>query len=57
MNFERDKKISELIEQLNTTCIKCGHFNEKDEMCNLYKQRPPARVIAFGCPSFDFIPF
>jgi len=53
-------------------CITCTHFSEKGypanangpaseaETCRLYKMRPPARVIAYGCPSyvdFDIIPF
>jgi hypothetical protein len=42
------------------TCLNCQHFTEGLEQCNLYNQRPPARVIAFGCSShFDIegIPF
>lgn len=42
------------------TCINCTHFAEKEEQCRLYKLRPPARIIAFGCKSYvdeDQIPF
>ncbi len=39
------------------TCLSCEHFNEKNELCSLAGARPPARVIVFGCPSFEFIPF
>lgn len=42
------------------TCITCDHFLEQQEKCNLYDQRPPARVIAFGCDSYkddNYIPF
>lgn len=41
-------------------CLNCRHFNEKTELCYIYKQRPPARVIAFGCPTHkdnEEIPF
>lgn len=41
-------------------CLMCDHFDEKNELCRIAKQRPPARVIAFGCASFadqDYIPF
>ena len=39
------------------SCIQCGHFNEIKELCVLYKQRPPAKVIVNGCPSHDYLPF
>ncbi len=41
-------------------CLLCDHFNEEKEVCKLYQKKPPARVIAYGCPSFedeDAIPF
>lgn len=36
-------------------CLNCIHFNEDDEICKWYKQKPPARVIAYGCESHDDI--
>jgi hypothetical protein len=33
------------------TCVNCQHFDEGVEVCKLAGQRPPARVIAHGCPS------
>lgn len=41
------------------SCITCEHFNHTYEMCELAKQKPPAEVIANGCPSWAFeeIPF
>ena len=39
-------------------CLNCLHFDEDTEICSLGKSRPPARVIAEGCPSWDIdIPF
>ena len=39
-------------------CLNCLNFDEKKEICNLCNQRPPARVIAYGCPQWvDEIPF
>jgi hypothetical protein len=41
-------------------CLVCLNFDETTELCKLFQQRPPARVIAFGCDSFkdvDDIPF
>lgn len=45
---------------LYQSCINCENFDEKNELCKLAKQRPPARVIVFGCPKWedkDEIPF
>lgn len=41
-------------------CINCEHFKEKTEICLLANQRPPARIIAYGCENWmdlDTIPF
>lgn len=41
-------------------CLHCVHFNEGAELCELAQppQRPPAKVITFGCPAFDpAVPF
>lgn len=42
------------------SCLTCVHFREHDgELCALAYKRPPARVIAEGCPAYehDDIPF
>lgn len=42
------------------SCISCKSFDEQAEMCDAYKARPPARVIAFACPTYrdkNDIPF
>ena len=48
-------------EDIVESCLTCQNFNEDTEQCGLYFARPPARVIAFGCPSYfnieDDIPF
>lgn len=54
-----------LLQVLETTdyiyqgCINCENFNETLELCKLANQRPPIRVILFGCPKWEFngIPF
>lgn len=49
------------------SCVNCDHWDENSEMCLLaYSRkaancRPPARIIAFGCPEWlninDDVPF
>lgn len=47
--------------ELLKTCLTCMYFDERNEACKVYaNQRPPARVIAYGCKSYfapDEIPF
>ncbi len=51
-------KAEQLVQNNLRSCLSCGFFREKDEACTAYNnQRPPARVIAFGCPTYEFIPF
>lgn len=35
------------------TCLNCTKFDEQKELCVAANARPPARVIAFGCESFE----
>lgn len=51
---------------LQQSCLSCMYFDEdgrksgEKEQCTAYKERPPARVIAFACPNYsdaDDIPF
>lgn len=39
--------------EIVANCISCDHFDEPNEICAKYKARPPARVIAHGCVSWD----
>lgn len=42
------------------SCLSCTKFSEIKELCGKFDLRPPARVIAFGCPHYednDDIPF
>lgn len=39
-------------------CPNCEHWDKKNEVCSTYNQRPPATVIANGCPEWLWaIPF
>jgi hypothetical protein len=56
------RRLTEVIRvELNSsirTCITCDNFTEKTEVCELAKCRPPARVIANGCSSYEeVVPF
>lgn len=74
MNSEltpREAALIQMVEQLGKDlrytvdhgrrcCVNCHNFNNKVEGCRLAKdERPPARVMAYGCPAFidDCIPF
>lgn len=48
------KSIMETIQKarLYRSCLTCTNFDEPSEICILYQQRPPARVIAMGCESY-----
>lgn len=40
------------------SCITCDKFDEKEELCTLFKTKPPAKVIVYGCEKWeDKIPF
>lgn len=50
--------LTRVVENAARTCIVCDHFDLPKELCNLNRQRPPARIIAFGCECFENeIPF
>lgn len=34
-------------------CINCNRFDQQKEICKKFNARPPARVIAYGCPEHD----
>lgn len=66
--FSREdvKRLTEKLhrEGLIHSCLTCVNFREKAdengvaEICTLYDVSPPARVIAYGCDSWeDNIPF
>lgn len=41
-------------------CLNCINFREGPDVCGLVNQRPPARIITFGCPQWvdkDGVPF
>lgn len=50
-------KAEKLVQTNLASCLSCGFFVEKTENCNKFGGRPPARVIAFSCPAYEFIPF
>jgi hypothetical protein len=51
------KEIAGSVVSCMNTCVNCIHFDEPSEVCALAGQRPPARVIAYGCNSYEHFPF
>lgn len=50
--------VARAVVQAMETCINCEYFDEPTEVCALAQARPPARVIAHGCPSYSAkVPF
>lgn len=37
------------------SCLSCKNFIEETEICKLANQRPPAKVICYGCPKYSDI--
>lgn len=35
------------------TCLTCVHWQPQGEICGKYRVRPPAQVIAYGCPEWS----
>lgn len=51
--------VTTALREARRTCLTCCYFNDKTEECELVKpsMRPPAHVIAFGCPKYELLPF
>lgn len=35
------------------SCVNCVNFDEPKELCRKFQQRPPARIIAYGCTDYE----
>jgi len=48
-------------ETLHISCVNCDNWHHIEEYCKKYMERPPAKIIAFGCNDWtnidDDIPF
>lgn len=53
------KEVGVQVDAKVRSCLTCTHFDEASETCTMAGgSRPPARVIAFGCPAHNCpIPF
>jgi len=55
-NFEAT--LATMYQQVN--CFNCDYINELptgNVICTKFNMTPPPRIIAFGCPEHDYIPF
>ena len=50
--------ISEALEEadLIKCCLTCRFFTEATEQCEKVKQRPPAKIICYGCEAYEPTP-
>ena len=56
---EEAKRVTEILREYHMlyACTTCVNFDTALEMCKLAKLRPPADVIASGCPQWEGLPF
>lgn len=56
---ELASEITQAVRKLIPSCLTCSHFTEATELCEAATPpaRPPAKIIANGCPAYDDIPF
>lgn len=49
--------MKDTLDAATRTCLNCKYFDEANEVCrfNSVNLRPPARVIATGCPQYSDI--
>lgn len=43
------KQVTNVIDKNLRSCLNCINFVEATEICSIYNQRPPARIIAKAC--------
>lgn len=59
----RAEYVDTLIEKMEDlgvfrSCLTCDFWEQTNEICGMFKQRPPARIIVLGCSEHsDEIPF
>jgi len=57
----RYSKIDNLLRnELYQNCLNCLHWKETDDLCGLYKEIPPPKIIVAGCETYrdiDDIPY
>lgn len=55
LSEELCKQLIFILDTQLRSCLNCTRFNEKDEVCILYDQRPPAKIIAKACERWESI--
>lgn len=51
------KELNAQLTMLQKNCTTCEEFDNTKEVCKKFNQRPPARIIAYGCEHWYDIPF
>ena len=34
-------------------CLNCKHWKLTDDICGLYKAKPPTEILIYSCPSYE----
>ena len=62
MNINHQRLAELLVERLKAegylnNCCTCHYWNDDKQICDKFKERPPAKVIVCGCEFHEEIPF
>jgi len=52
-------EVQHVLRHRRKCCLTCVQFDQEREVCRLADQRPPVRVLVYGCASYEWdeIPF
>lgn len=53
LSEELCKQLVFILDTKLRSCLNCTRFNEQTEVCVLFDQRPPARIVAKACERWE----